>query len=184
MDEAEILAHLLSRDERGLQAAQERYGARLKGLAQRIAGAETAEECVNDALLATWNAIPPLRPRSLYAYLCRLTRNAALNRFASQSAQKRGGTEAALSLDELAECLPGGDSPALALEAGALSEAISHFLRMQPTRARDIFLARYFYALSVREIAVRFSIPENTVKTSLHRTRLKLRSYLEQEDYL
>lgn len=105
MDEAEILAHLLSRDERGLQAAQERYGSRLKGLAQRIAGAETAEECINDALLAAWNAIPPLRPRSLYAYLCRLTRNAALNRFASQSAQKRGGTEAALSLDELAELL-------------------------------------------------------------------------------
>lgn len=75
MDEAEILAHLFLRDERGLQAAQERYGARLKGLAQRIAGAETAEECVNDALLAAWNAIPPLRPRSLYAYLCRLTRS-------------------------------------------------------------------------------------------------------------
>lgn len=184
MDESEILACLLSRDERGLQAAQACYGARLTALARRITGSETAEECVNDALLAAWNAIPPLRPRSLYAYLCRLTRNAALNRFAAQSAQKRGGTETALSLDELAECLPGSDSPAHALEAGALSEAISHFLRTQPARARNVFLARYFYALSVREIALRFSMPENTVKTTLHRTRLRLRAYLEQEDYL
>lgn len=88
MDESEILSRLLSHDERGLQAAQECYGARLTALARRIAGSETAEECVNDALLAAWNAIPPLRPRSLYAYLCRLTRNAALNRFAAQSAQK------------------------------------------------------------------------------------------------
>ena len=97
MDESEILACLLSRDERGLQAAQACYGARLTALARRIAGSEAAEECVNDALLSAWNAIPPLRPRSLYAYLCRLTRNAALNRFAAQSAQKRGGTEAAHS---------------------------------------------------------------------------------------
>lgn len=184
MDEREILTLLQRHEEAGLEAALEQYGTRLRLLAVGIVGAEAAEECVNDALLSAWNAIPPLQPQSLYAYLCKLTRNMAFNRYHAQKAQKRGGGTLTLSLEELSECLPGSESPAQEAEAAALSRAISDFLRMQSKRARNVFLGRYFYAMTLKEIADRFGMRENTVKTSLHRTRQGLRSYLEQEAFL
>ena len=103
MDETWILQRFLARDEEGLAAAYAQLGPGLTALAARIAGPETAEECVNDALLAAWQAIPPLAPVHLAAYLAKLTRNAALNRYRAQNAQKRGGSIVAVSLDELAE---------------------------------------------------------------------------------
>ena len=96
---------------------------------------------------------------------------------------KRGGI-VAVSLDELAECLPGGESPADRAEAEVLRSALSAFLRTLPERQRQVFLARYFYALPLSDIAARFSMRENTVKTTLHRTRRRLRDYLEQEELL
>lgn len=127
MDETWILQRFLARDEEGLAAAYAQLGPGLTALAARIAGPETAEECVNDALLAAWQAIPPLAPVHLAAYLAKLTRNAALNRYRAQNAQKRGGSVVAVSLDELAECLPGGESPADRAEAEVLRSALSAF---------------------------------------------------------
>lgn len=184
MDDNRILARLLAHDETGLAAAQEQYGARLKALAARFIGAETAEECVNDALLAAWEAIPPLRPDNLFAYLCKLTRNAAFNRYRADTAQKRGGQTVTVSMEELSECLTGGRDPARQAETSALSGAVTDFLRSRPRRERNVFLARYFYAMPLREIAERFAMRENTVKTTLYRTRQKLRRYLEQEGLL
>ena len=184
MDDGQMLALLSVHDEAGLDAVEARYGARLRGLAAGIVGQETAEECVNDALLAAWNAIPPERPAHLFAYLCRITRNLALNRYAALTARKRGGTVAAVSLDELVECLPSGADPARQVESRALAAAISRFLRGQPPRTRQVFLARYFYAMPLREIAERFALRENTVKTTLFRTRKKLRNFLELEEFL
>ena len=92
MDETWILQRFLARDEEGLAAAYAQLGPGLTALAARIAGPETAEECVNDALLAAWQAIPPLAPVHLAAYLAKLTRNAALNRYRAQNAQTRGGS--------------------------------------------------------------------------------------------
>ena len=167
MDETWILQRFLARDEEGLAAAYAQLGPGLTALAARIAGPETAEECVNDALLAAWQAIPPLAPVHLAAYLAKLTRNAALNRYRAQNAQKRGG-----------------ESPADRAEAEVLRSALSAFLRTLPERQRQVFLARYFYALPLSGIAARFSMRENTVKTTLHRTRRRLRDYLEQEELL
>ena len=147
MDETWILQRFLARDEEGLAAAYAQLGPGLTALAARIAGPETAEECVNDAVLAAWQAIPPLAP-------------------------------------VLAECLSGGESPADRAEAEALRSALSAFLRTLPERQRQVFLARYFYALPLSGIAARFSMRENTVKTTLHRTRRRLRDYLEQEELL
>lgn len=184
MDETWILQRFLARDEEGLAAAYAQLGPGLTALAARIADPETAEECVNDALLAAWQTIPPLAPVHLAAYLAKLTRNAALNRYRAQNAQKRGGSVVAVSLDELAECLPGGESPADRAEAEVLRSALSAFLRTLPERQRQVFLARYFYALPLSGIAARFSMRENNVKTTLHRTRRRLRDYLEQEELL
>ena len=183
MDEREMLALLLRHDEDGLEAALAQYGGRLRAVAAAIVGAETAEECVNDALLAAWNAIPPEQPAHLRAYLCKLTRNAALNRYAQETAVKRGGTAVDAPMEELAECLPGGGDPAEAVEEKALADAVNRFLHRQKPRSRRLFLARYFYAMSIRDIAARFSMREGAVKSALCRSREALRSYLTKEGF-
>lgn len=184
MKDRELIALFLQRDERALEVTQAVYGAYLRSIAAGIAGAEDAEECVNDALLRAWNAIPPERPERLSAYLGRIARNLALNRYAADTAKKRGGATVHTSLDELAECLPSGSDPAMEAEAAELSRALNRFLRGLPVRDCNVFLARYWNALPVKEIAVRFFLRENTVKSSLRRTREKLRRFLEQEELL
>lgn len=181
MNDNEIIALLFRRNESGIEAIFTRYGARLWAVAAGIVGQESAEECVNDALLHAWNAIPPERPAHLYAYLCKLTRNAALNRYASETAQKRGGAALDLPLAELTECIPGGEDPAHRVEQAELTEAVNRFLRAQTRRNRQIFLARYFYAMPLREIAARFSMGEGAVKSALRRSRTALRAFLEKE---
>lgn len=160
------------------------YGARLRAIAAGIAGEAAADECVDDALYAAWNAIPPARPKNLFAYLCRITRNNALDRVRREGAEKRGGDVLRLSLDELAACVSDADDPARTVEAKALGAAIGTFLRQQKKQARLLFVARYFYAMPIAEIARRFSLRESTVKTVLRRTRLRLRTYLQEEEFL
>lgn len=183
MEEERILVLLTQHEEAGLTAALERYGGRLRAIAAGIAGAEAAEECVNDALLAAWNAIPPA-PEHLLPYLCRITRNISLDRCRSTAAQKRGGSVLRVSLSELDDCIPGSSDPAGAVQQQALQEAINAFLHGRPARERMLFLARYFYAMPLREIAARFSMREGAVKSALRRSRERLRHYLEQEDLL
>lgn len=185
MDEKTILALLTHREERGLDAAMEQYGGRLRALAAGIVGTEAAEECVNDALLTAWNAIPPAAPAHLFAYLCRITRNLALDRCRSEAAQKRGGSVLRVSLDELSECIPAAEgSPTDRLRESVLRDAINAFLRGLPKKQRTAFLARYFYAMPLHEVAARCSMREGAVKSMLRRTRERLRKYLEQEELL
>lgn len=184
MNDEAILSLLLRHDERGLEAALDAYGTRLHTIAARIAGEDAAEECVNDALLAAWNAIPPEQPRSLRAYLYRLARNAALNRYTADRALKRGGGALDAPLTELAECLPAEGDPVREAEQKQLTEAIGRFLQAQKPRERQIFLARYFFAMPLREIAPRFGMEEGAVKSSLRRSRERLRAFLEKEELL
>ena len=65
----------------------------------------------------------------------------------------------------------------------ALVAEIGRFLRALPARDCDVFLRRYWYGESLAEIAGRYGLKLNTVKTSLYRTREKLRRHLEQEGY-
>ena len=58
---------------------------------------------------------------------------------------------------------------------------VDRFLHTLPERACSVFLRRYWYAESMEDIAGRYGMGVNTVKTSLFRTRRKLKAYLEKE---
>ena len=99
----EILSLCRARDQRAIAALAEKYGAYCHTVAHNILGDHPdAEECVNDAYLAVWNGVPSAPPRSLLAYLAKVTRNIALKRLEHNQAQKRGD-RFYLLLDELAE---------------------------------------------------------------------------------
>lgn len=143
---------------------------------------QDAEECVNDTYLAIWNVIPPQRPDPLPPYIYRTGRNIALKRLRDNSAQKRNSAYDA-SLDELAFCIPVGTLEET-LDARALGQAIDRFLDTVSQESRVIFLRRYWFGDSIKEIAKGLGMQENTVSVHLSRTRSKLKDYLTEEGFL
>lgn len=182
MRDAEILDLYWARDEQAIEETQRSYGKYCHSIAYHILhDREDSDECVNDTWLRAWNAIPPGRPERLALFLGTITRNLSFDRWKRKKAKKRGGGEMELALDELMECVPSSHSTEEAVEAAELERLIDEFLHTLPERECSIFLRRYWYVEEYSEIARRFRMNLNTVKTSLFRTRIKLREYLEQE---
>ena len=185
MEDSFIVDLYWRRDEQAIAETERKYGGACEGIARRFLPAtEDAEEIVQDAYLSLWNTIPPQRPEHLGAYLFRTVRNAAFSRFRADSAQKRGGGEAAAALGELAECVAWRDNVEQIIEARELSHAVNAFLHTLSRNDRIIFTARYYLALPALTIAERLGCREGRVHTSLCRSRKKLRDYLIKEELL
>lgn len=183
MHDAGILQLFADRSERAIAETDQKYGRECRRLAARILGSEEdAEECFNDALMRTWNTIPPQKPDSLAAYLHVITRNLALNQRKQNSRLRRGGGEVPAVLDELADCIPAADSVETAYDERSFLRLLERFLDMQKPDARRIFVRRYWYMDSCREIAEKYGMSESKVRVSLTRTRRKLKAFLEKED--
>ena len=112
-----------------------------------------------------------------------ISRQLALDAYKERHAQKRGGGQVPLVLDELSECIPDSDSGADIGESVALSDALTRFLRALPQKTRNIFVRRYFYMSSITEIAKDFSMKESNVTMHLLRTRKKLERFLRKEGF-
>lgn len=184
LNDQHIVELYWQRDESALQMTAACYGAALTAVAQRILEDRVeSEETVNDTYLKAWNTIPPHKPTKLGAFLAKITRELAIDRYRRRKAEKRGATQYALSLEELSECIPGRETPDEALDYALLTEVIGNYLSGLKPAVRQAFVGRYFFALSLQEIADRQGVTLSWVKTTLHRTRLGLREYLEKEGY-
>ncbi|MBP3570037.1 MAG: RNA polymerase sigma factor [Lachnospiraceae bacterium] len=177
MEDNEILALLLARDEQGLKELEQKYGTRLKHLATGILPEEDAAECLNDTFLAVWNSIPPKQPEYLFAYTAKICRNLALNRVEWNQAAKRNAVLVELST-ELEQCIP--DTSAT-MEQQELGELISAFLKKLPQKKQQLFLRRYWYGESIKELAAAFGCRESKVKSILFRLRNQLWKELKKE---
>lgn len=185
MTDREIVLLFRQRNETAIEQAQLSYEPYCRAIASRIlSDAPDVAECVNDVWLAAWSSIPPNEPERLSAYLGRITRNIAIDRARANGAQKRRTAEYALSLDELAEVIPDGNDPEKQVCASELERAIRSFVRDLPETQRRVFLCRYWYLDSLAEIRERFGFSESKIKSMLHRTREKLRHYLQKEELL
>lgn len=182
MDDQAIVALYFARDESAIAETERTCGGYCRAIARNILPSpEDAEECVSDAYFAAWRSIPPQKPRRLAAYLGKLTRNLALNRFRGLHTEKRGGGQTALALSELGESVPGPSDTLRAVEEAELTAAIGAFLRAQPPARRYLFLRRYWYLDSIRDIALACGRSESQVASALHRMRKQLRIFLEKE---
>ena len=182
MNDEKIITLYFRRDQQALAQTEIKYGRYCYTIAWNILfNNEDSEECVNDTYLDAWHAIPPARPFSLKAFLGRLARNNALNRYEHNTAKKRGGGETPLCLDELAECISGKDDPGSREDYFHLVTCINDFLSHLKKEQRIIFVRRYFYECSILEISSDMGISESKVKVTLSRLRGKLREYLEKE---
>lgn len=184
MDDTTIVQLYIDRNEQAIPATADKYGNYCLSIAKNILiSYEDAEECVNDMYLKTWNAIPPHRPQILSTFLGKLVRNLAFNKYKHNIAEKRGGGEITLVLDELAGCVSGKDDVEQAYEYKELVAAINDFLSTLPTEKRNIFVCRYWYTDSIPDIATRYNTTYAAVSMTLNRLRIKLHNYLAERRY-
>ncbi len=180
MDDKRIIEMFFARDEGAILETQEKYGKLCLKIADNIIGdVHDADECVNEAYLGLWNAIPPERPKSLSAFLAKITRNLALKRLEYNRAAKRYA-QSVSSIDELEEILPGDLEPS-ETEDRELGEWISAFLRQESEDARNVFIRKYWFFDPVVDISERYGFSPAKVKSMLFHTRNRLRKYLEEK---
>lgn len=182
MRDEEIIDLYWARKEQAIEETQKSYGNYCYSIAYHILhDNEDSEECVNDTWLRAWNAIPPGKPGRLSVFLGTITRNLSFDRWKYKNAVKRGGGAMEIELEELLDCVPSAQSTEDAVEAAELERVINRFLHTLPEKDCNVFLRRYWFVEEYQEIAGRYQMNLNTVKTSLFRTRQKLKAYLEQE---
>ncbi len=184
MDDSQLIQLYFERSEEAINKTKIKYGNFCFCIANTILKSkEDAEECESDAYLRVWNAIPPQKPSMLKSYLGKIVRNLALQRYEYYSAQKRN-TELEIAFSELEECIVGLKGVEGQYDADDLGRSVNCFLHTIDRESRIIFVRRYWYTDSIKEIAVRFGISESKVKSSLFRTRNKLKVYLQKGGFM
>ena len=183
MKDDQIIQLYFDRSEDAISQTELKYGKYCYTIAYNILhNFEDSEECVNETYWKAWDTIPPRRPKRLAAFLGKITRNLSLDRYRRYRADKRGGGELALALDELGDCVCSAGSMDDRVDEIVLVNAINRFLASLSAEHRKIFMRRYWYVSSVKEIADDYGITESKVKMSLLRSRNQLKAVLEKED--
>ena len=179
MEDSKIVQLYWDRSPDAISQTAKKYGKYCTTIARNILGSyEDAEECVNDTYMNAWNSMPDHRPSVLSTYLGKITRNLAFNRYKKEHAEKRGGSEIPIILDELGECISRRENVEQELEYKELIDLINAFLGTLSIKKRSIFVCRYWYTDSVSDIAKQFGMKENAVSMILSRLRMRLRDYL------
>lgn len=180
MEDAKIIELYWQRSEDAIRETDAAYGKKLHHLADGVVrDHHDAQECVNDTYLKTWQTIPPQRPNFFFAYLAKICRHFAFGRLDWRNAAKRSADIVSLTA-EMERCIP-DTARQRQLESAEIGRLLNEFLSQLSQESRLIFLRRYWYADSIAEIAARYGISQSKVKTRLHRTRIKLHSFLEDE---
>ena len=184
MDDAKIVRLYGDRNEQAIPATADKYGSYCTSIAKNILGSpEDAEECVNDTYLNAWNSIPPNRPSILSAFLGKIVRNLSFNRYKHNAADKRGGGELPMVLDELSELVSSKDDVEQEVNRKELVNAIDTFLDSLSPEKRSIFVSRYWYTDNVSEIAERHGMTAGAVSMTLSRLRRRLHDYLSERGF-
>ena len=184
MEDEQIVDLYWQRNEQAIAETDGKYGPYLMKIARNVLeDPEDSRESVNDTYFAAWNSMPPQRPSILSAYLAKLTRCTAIDRFRQRTRIKRGGGEYVLSLSELEGICSGGNTTERAVDGRLLGEAINRFLRTLTPQARRAFIGRYYFMDPMAEVARYCGMSESKAKSMLHRTRGKLKTYLEKEGF-
>lgn len=182
MDDQQLIDLFWARSPDAIGETAKKYGNYCYRIAYHVlANAEDSEECVNDTYFKVWESVPPTRPTRFSAFIGKIARHLAINRYEYLTAEKRGGSRIPLALEELADCIPDHNTPARIVEEKELGKTINRFLGSLTTETRRIFLQRYWSLMSVKDIAEMYGISESKVKMSLMRTRQKLKVFLEKE---
>lgn len=178
MNDSRIIELFFERSERAISELSSKYGKLVLTIANNtLNNRQDAEECANDTFLGVWNSIPPQKPESLLAYVCRIARNISIDRLRYNSSRGRCGYD--VCFEELQECISSNETAESLYSADELSLLIDEFLDMLDKKNRMIFVRRYYYMDSFKDIALEADLSEGSVRTRLTRVRGKLKDFLE-----
>ncbi len=177
-DDEKIIEMFFERSEQGIRELDMKYGAICRNLSYNIVNnRQDAEECVNDAYLGAWNAIPPTRPNPLLSYIVKIVRNISLKIYWKKEAVKRSGRYT-VALEEIEGCIADPKTVEDEIEAGELARIIEDFLDTLTLENRVIFMRRYWFADSYKDIAEFVELSEKNISVRLTRIRMKMKQYL------
>lgn len=184
MNDAQIVRLFWDRNEQAISVTADKYGKYCTLIAENILGnKEDAEECVNDTYLNAWQSMPPNMPKVLSTFLGKIVRNLSINRYRRNTADKRGGGELPLVLDELSDIVSGRNDVEWEADYREIVNAIDTFLGSLSSEKRSIFIRRYWYTDSISAIADRYGMKNGAVSMILNRIRSNLRDYLLERGF-
>ncbi len=184
IDDEKIIDLFFERSEQAIRELDIKYGKVCHNLSYNIVNSrQDAEECVNDAYLGAWNAIPPVHPNPLFAYIVKIVRNISLKIYWKKEAAKRNSTYT-IALQEIEGCIADHNTVEDEIEARELAHIIENFLDTLTLKERVIFMRRYAYMDTYADIAKRVGISEKNVSVRLTLIRQKLKQYLIERGVL
>ncbi len=182
MEDEKIVELFFARSEQGIQELNNKYGKICHNLSYNILNnRQDAEECVNDAYLGAWNAIPPTMPNPLQAYICKIVRNISLKLYYRKEAAKRSSTYT-IAMEEIEACIADPNTVEAEIEAGELARIIESFLDTLTVENRVIFMRRYWFSDSCKDIAEFVGLTEKNISVRLTRIRQKMKEYLAERE--
>lgn len=185
MPDSAIVELYWNRDESAIQQTEQKYGRYLIKIAYNVLSDwDDSLESVNETYFKAWNSMPPHKPSVLSTFLGKITRELSIDMFRKQNRLKRKSSEYAISLDELEECISKGNHTEQQADLHMLAESINAFLRTLTPEMRTVFVGRYYFMDSIREISNYYGMSESKVKSMLHRTRIALKNHLWKEGFL
>ncbi len=181
-EDEKIIEMFFERSEQGIRELDKKYGKFLHKISQNIVNdLQDAEECVNDAYLGVWNAIPPTRPDPLLTYVCKIVRNISLKVYYRKTAAKRSSLYT-IAMDEIEACIASSNTVETEFEAKELAHIIEGFLDTLTAENRVIFIRRYWFSDSCKDIAELVGLTEKNISVRLTRIRKKMKNYLIERE--
>lgn len=182
MDDQIIISLFEKRDESAVSNVYQKYGNYCFQIAWNILkNEEDTKECINDTWMKVWDSIPPQKPHILSAFLAKIVRNLALDKYRKMNAQKRHTFLLSQPIEELEEVIASEHCLDENLNHQSLVTEINQFLAAQKQIDRIIFVRRYFFMDDLKQIEKIVSCKESTIKGKLFRMRKQLKQYLIQE---
>ncbi len=183
MEDEKIIELFFLRDEQAIEEISRKYGA----LCWKIAGSvlaspEDREECLNDAWLQIWNAVPPARPENLRAFICRIVRCRALDMVRYDTRKKRCASGLLQAEEEMDAILTASGFENDLIDELTFCQVIGHWLESLPSRDRVVFVRRYWFFDTAADIAEEMDLPQGTVRRILHQCRKDLAKELKKEE--
>lgn len=181
-DDEKIIELFFNRSEQAIRELDNRYGKICHNLSYNIVNnRQDAEECVNDAYLGTWNTIPPVKPNPLLAYVLKIVRNISLKVYWGKEEVKRS-SRYTVALEEIGSCIPDQKTVENEIEVRELARIIEKFLDTLTLENRVIFIRRYWFSDSYKDIAGVTGLSEKNISVRLARIRKKLKQYLSERE--
>ena len=175
LSDDELLRRCRDRDEDAVRAMTQRYSRRLYRIARGILRDDAeAEDVVQDTYVRAFTALDRFRGDAAIAtWLTRIAMNEALGRL-----RRRRPT---VDIDDHPAAASSADDPEAMMVQGEIRRLLERSIDQLPDTFRSVFIARMVEGMSVEETAALFGLRPETVKTRVHRARVRLRADLGRE---